>query len=66
MQIERKPVRWTSHDDELFRELANSGATAEVVAEALNRKVEEIIRRGYMLGLPRKWFRSRLPADHVV
>jgi len=59
MQTDEKLVRWTSYENELFRELANSGATPEAIAEALNRKVEEVMRRGYVLGLPRKWSRPR-------
>jgi hypothetical protein len=57
--MEKKPFRWTDHDDQLFRELVESGATLEAIAGRMNRTAEELKRRGYVLGLPLKWFKPR-------
>jgi hypothetical protein len=57
--MDKKPLRWTTHDDHLFRELVDAGAAPDAIAEVLNRTVDELKRRGYVLGLPLKWFRDR-------
>ena len=45
--MEKKPVRWTSKDDQLFRERVESGDTLEAIAEALSRTAEELKLKGY-------------------
>jgi hypothetical protein len=57
--MNKKPTRWTTHDDHLFRELVDSGAALDAIAETLNRTADELKRRGYVLGLPLKWFKPR-------
>ena len=57
----KKPVRWTRKDDQLFRELVESGDTLEAIAEALSRTADELKLKGYALGLPLKWFKPRKP-----
>lgn len=50
--------RWTSGEDELFRKLVNSRASSSSIAQALNRTEDELKKRGYLLGLPLKWFKT--------
>jgi len=57
--MNKKPLRWTRHDDHLLRELVDAGAAPDAIAETLNRTVDKLKRRGYVLGLPLKWFRAR-------
>jgi len=44
--MEKKPVRWTSKDDQLFRERVESGDT--LIAAALSRTAEELKLKGYL------------------
>jgi len=50
--------RWTHEEDNLFRYLAELHLDACVIADVLGRSTPELRRRGYTIGLPRKWFRS--------
>jgi len=50
--------RWTSREDDLFRQLVNSRASSRSIAQALNRTEDELKKRGYLLGLPLKWFKA--------
>ncbi|MBR0740721.1 hypothetical protein JQ581_27685 [Bradyrhizobium liaoningense] len=50
--------RWTSREDDLFRQLVNSRASSRSIALALNRTEDELKKRGYLLGLPLKWFKA--------
>jgi hypothetical protein len=62
-----RPTRWTKREDELFRELVEAGASLALISEALNRTEENLKRRGYLLGLPLKWFkRSAAKGSNLV
>jgi hypothetical protein len=50
--------RWTRKEDELFWQLAHSGHTPKAIASNLDRSIEELRNRSYVLGFPRKWFKS--------
>ena len=50
---------WTRHDDEAFRGLVEAHVPAEEIAAKLHRSIETLRQRGYVLGLPRKWFRTK-------
>ena len=54
--MEKKPVRWTSKDDQLFRERVESGDT--LIAAALSRTAEELKLKGYLQSFL-KWFKRR-------
>ena len=56
-EVTVRPTRWTKREDELFREMVDSGASSKFVGQTLNRTEEELKRRGYVLGLPLKWFK---------
>lgn len=58
--------RWTSREDELFRRLVNSRASSSSIAQALNRTEDELKKRGYLLGLPLKWFKAAGGIPHRV
>lgn len=60
MRIEMNALenRWTRREDELFRKLVNSRASSKSIARTLNRTEDELKKRGYLLGLPLKWFRQ--------
>jgi len=49
--------RWTEREDELPRELVDAGAPVKSICETLNRSEAELRRRGYYIGLPRKWLK---------
>ncbi|MGY3134163.1 hypothetical protein ACVWZM_004845 [Bradyrhizobium sp. USDA 4501] len=49
---------WTREQDELFWHLVGKQTPEEVIAEALNKTCQDLRRRGYLLGLPPKWFKS--------
>ena len=53
---------WTRREDEMLRELVDAGAPAAIICETLNRTEQELRRRGYEIGLPRKWFKRRSAA----
>jgi hypothetical protein len=55
--VREKAARWTRLDDDLLRFLFDSGCTIDLVAETLDRRPEDMGRRGYVLGLPSKWFK---------
>lgn len=61
--MRKKSDQWGSHKDQLFRELVEAGATLEAITEKLNATAEELKRRAYVLGLPKKWFRSSQLSD---
>ena len=50
--------RWTSREDDRFRQLVNSRASSRSIAQVLNRTEDELKKRGYLLGLPLKWFKA--------
>lgn len=58
--LREKAARWTRREDDLLRFLVDSGCTIDLVAETLGRRPEDIQRRGYVLGLPLKWFKRAL------
>ncbi|GEC58644.1 hypothetical protein BEL01nite_76870 [Bradyrhizobium elkanii] len=49
---------WTREQDELFWHLVMKRTPEKDIAAALNKTCEDLRRRGYMLGLPAKWFKS--------
>jgi hypothetical protein len=49
--------RWSHGEDDLFRHLAELHLDSCVIADILKRSVPELRRRGYVIGLPRKWFK---------
>jgi len=51
-------IPWTKDDDDKFRSLVDQATTPEAIAASLNREVADLKRRGYLLGLPRKWFKT--------
>ena len=55
--VREKAARWTRLEDDLLHFLFDSGCSIDLVAETLDRRPEDIGRRGYVLGLPSKWFR---------
>lgn len=42
---------------ELLRFFVDSGCPIELISEAMDRTPAELQRRGYLIGLPMKWFR---------
>ncbi|MCP3392159.1 hypothetical protein NLM27_25580 [Bradyrhizobium sp. CCGB12] len=61
MSLTPRSSRWTKREDELLRELVDAGAPVKSICETLNRSEPELRRRGYYIGLPRKWFKQSLP-----
>jgi len=51
--------RWTTHDNDQFRELVSAGLSPDAIAERLGRSVEQLKMQGYTIGLPRKWFKAK-------
>lgn len=51
-------TRWTRREDEVFRKLVNSRTSPSLIARILNRTEDELKKRGYLLGLPLKWFKT--------
>jgi hypothetical protein len=49
---------WTRREDETFRKLVNSHASPRSISQSLNRTEDELKKRGYLLGLPLKWFKQ--------
>jgi hypothetical protein len=58
--MREKAARWARREDDLLRFLVDSGCTIDLVAETLDRRPEDIRRRGYVLGLPLKWFKRAM------
>lgn len=58
--------RWTSDEDDLFRQMAEASTRPEVIAATLNRPVRAIRARAYTIGLPLKWFKLKPPAERRV
>jgi len=52
---------WSPLEDARFRDMVESGASAEEIAGALRKNQRQLRRRGYDLGLPLKWFRKASP-----
>lgn len=59
MQFNPRSSRWTKREDELLRELVDAGAPLRSICEMLKRSEPELRRRGYYIGLPKKWFKQR-------
>ncbi|QIG97684.1 MULTISPECIES: hypothetical protein [unclassified Bradyrhizobium] len=58
---------WTREQDEIFWHLVKKQTPEEVIAAALNKTCQDLRRRGYVLGLPAKWFKSaRRTTDQPV
>jgi hypothetical protein len=55
----KRSGRWTPEEDALFRRLAEMPTDPEVIAAKLNRSMEAMKTRAYVLGLPRKWFKPK-------
>jgi hypothetical protein len=51
---------WSKSDDDQFRLLAENGTPPDIIACMLQKNVAQLRRRAYDLGLPLKWFKSRL------
>ena len=57
-------VNWTPDEDALFRDLTEAQTDPEIIAAQLNRSIQALKTRAYVLGLPLKWFkRSPAPAE---
>jgi hypothetical protein len=50
---------WTSEQDQRLRDLVDAGAEPDEIGAELDRTRDELIRRGYVIGLPLKWFKAR-------
>jgi hypothetical protein len=50
---------WTKAEDQMFRDLVDGGVPAEDIAARLDRGINALKHRSYMLGLPRKWFKTQ-------
>jgi len=57
--VERRSNRWTSQEDDLFREMAEASTRPEIIAAKLNRSIHAIKARAYAIGLPLKWFKVK-------
>jgi hypothetical protein len=49
---------WTKDEDDKFRALVDRSTAPATIAAKLNREIADLKRRGYLLGLPRKWFKA--------
>lgn len=58
LEVSVPSARWTRREDEIFRKLVNSRASPSSIAQILNRTEDELKKRGYLLGLPLKWFKT--------
>lgn len=58
-QVEKQRRKWTTEDDELFRNLVNAKASPEDIAAKFGCSVQALKTRGYQIGLPLKWFLAR-------
>jgi hypothetical protein len=47
---------WTQDQDDLLRLLVDQTTPLEVICSRLNRTVDEVRRRGNVIGLPLKWY----------
>lgn len=54
MTQRQKP--WDRTRDDLLRSLVDAGVRPEEIAERLGKTVDDLKRRGYIIGLPLKWF----------
>jgi hypothetical protein len=57
--VESHSNRWTPHEDDLFRRMAEANIRPELIAAKLNRSVHAVKARAYAIGLPLKWFRLK-------
>jgi hypothetical protein len=57
---ERRSKRWTPQEDDRFRTMAEANTRPEVIAAKLNRSIHASKARGYMIGLPLKWFKLKM------
>ncbi|MGY3560049.1 hypothetical protein ACVWZ4_001169 [Bradyrhizobium sp. USDA 4472] len=57
MKLTLGSPRWTKREDELLRKLVDAGTPVKSICDTLNRSGLELRRRGYYIGLPRKWFK---------
>lgn len=58
MEVSVPSTRWTRREDDIFRKLVSSRASPRSIAQILNRTEDELKKRGYLLGLPLKWFKT--------
>jgi hypothetical protein len=56
--IETGANRWTRADDEIFRNMVEMNVGPDAIAAQLNRSIDAIKKRAYVIGLPRKWFKQ--------
>jgi hypothetical protein len=49
---------WTSEQDQRFRDLFDAGVDCDKIGAVLDRTRDELVRRGYVIGLPLKWFKA--------
>ena len=57
--VESRSNRWTPQEDDLFRTMADANTRPELIAAKLNRSIQAIKARAYMIGLPLKWFKVK-------
>jgi hypothetical protein len=51
--------RWAPEEDALLRSMAGKHSL-ETIAAKLNRSVHVVKARGYVIGLPLKWFKPKV------
>ena len=61
--VELRSNRWTPQEDDLFRKMAEANTRPELIAAKLNRSIQAIKARAYMIGLPLKWFRVKAKGE---
>jgi hypothetical protein len=47
---------WTTEQDELFRTMVEGEVSPEIIADTLDRSIQSLKARAYLIGLPLKWF----------
>jgi hypothetical protein len=57
--VENRSSRWTQQEDALLRRMAEASVRPETIAIKLNRTVQAVKARAYMIGLPLKWFKLK-------
>ena len=55
----KRSDRWTPEEDTFFRLMAERSTDPEIIAEKLDRPIEALKTRGYLIGLPLKWFKPK-------
>ena len=57
----KRSQRWTREEDTFFRKMAERNTDPKIIAETLNRPIQALKTRGYLIGLPLKWFKPKPP-----